>query len=593
MDVRKISLPKISSDFKLIYDAATEDNLVALDMKKLCIDVRDNKGLFTPAAKLAAEGNDNAVDALAAYHPNKKFIAMGYASTGKVDQADKLRREDGVSLKCLAIGAAMQPNPIYAESLRLHYDLHLDWLVFGAAFAGRHEYLTKLIGIGLSKKNNRLPAVVIKQQEKMLRARMKGLIMGGRDDAAIMLLDAEKDSKSDVMLRVAIKAAARVANDELLQRLIVRNGHNPHYLEHYYQIAAKNAAKGGHIAYARELLNCTSASYRENSSYLPKLGEEKILEVVKAGLIYGHVNEVFKHFLDLIKRDKNYFLSPQISLSAFVKDHAELASLAASHGDLAIAEKIYSTNKYSAVNVVKAMDASGHFYNQQLLIHALAFIDNEEFLRALTAGAIELASDPVAKTSVRARTQGWTSKFENQCFTTFRECQVKASKINKLMKKYHFNFDQAQAFLESQALRSVLHFIAFKDASLLKIIPSLVPENMMLSAADMKDMANKYMLHMARSYVENELNEYISRNRIFSIYQHCNRARSLITDCQSADTREKLFSLIDFQHQLFMKGDIIAKNMNGPKHQQPLKNTGKDDFFDTIEKIENNFRLKT
>ncbi len=512
MDMRKISLPKISSDFKLIYDAASEDNLVALDMGKLSIDVRDNKGLFTPAARLAAEGNEHAVNALAAYHPNKNFIAMGYASAGKFEKAEKLRREDGVSLKYLAIGAAMHADQTYAEKLRLQYDLQLDWLVFGAAYAGRWEHLKKWTSMGLSMKGYHLPAAVIKQQEKMLRARMKGLVMGGHVDAATKLLDEEKESKSDLMLRVAIKAAARVANDDLLQRLIVRNGSNPRQIDYFYQLAAKNAAKGGHIAYARELLNCTNALYRENSSYLPKLSDESILEVVRAGLVYGHINEVFKHFQDLIKRDRNYFEAQNNSLGALVKNHVELASHAARHGNLALAEKIYQQQKYSAVNIVKAMDASGHFYNRHMLIHALAFIDNEEFLRALTAGAIELASDPVAKSSVRARSQGWTSKFENQCFTVFKECQIKALKINKLMKKYHFNFDQAQAFLDSQALRSVLHFIAFKDASLLKTIPAIVPEMQKLSMADIKDMADKYMLLMARAYVDKELNAYIGRN---------------------------------------------------------------------------------
>lgn len=58
MDARKVFLPKISSDFKLIYDSASEDNRAALDgllQARVSVDVRDHRGLFTPAQIILAK----------------------------------------------------------------------------------------------------------------------------------------------------------------------------------------------------------------------------------------------------------------------------------------------------------------------------------------------------------------------------------------------------------------------------------------------------------------------------------------------------------------------------------------------------------
>lgn len=597
MKTRKESNTKISSDFKLIYEAARDENaegLAGLTDGKINIDVVDEIGLFTPAAKLAFEGNNDAVTLLMSFNARKDFIAMGYARAGNVEKAEQLRKEFGVNIKMLAMGAAMHKDHTYAEQLRKQFELRPDWLVFGAAFAGHDDYLEFVSSRLTDHQHPGAPLAIgqLKLEEQIMCANMKGLVMGGHVEKAMKILDANKNNTSDLLLRVAIKAAARTANIDVLESLIIRNGMNPYHLNYYYQVAAIGAAKGGHFALAKELLNKTSEHYRKDAKYKSKLKDDHILEVVKAGLIYGHFNEVFKYFSDLLQIDRSKFLSQQVNISAFVNEFTELAELAARRGDLLLVEKIFREHKIPLFDVVKAMDVGGHFYNNKLLTHALAFVDNHEFLNALTAAAMTLAADPQALKSIRTATQGWTSMFDNQCFSVFKQCAEHAKKINVLMRKYHFNFNQADAFLGSQELRSVLGFVAFRGGRLGEYFPKMLSNARGLSGADLRDMAEKYMTYMARGYVLKELDGYLSRNYI-AYYQHYNRVNSLRDACANAPSRQTLTNLVNFQHNLF-KGDIIATpNSSKPKHEQPLKNpiSPDDDCYKTIEKISQSTRL--
>lgn len=597
MKTRKKSDTKISSDFELIYRAASTENaegLAGLTDGKISVDVCDELGLFTPAAKLAAEGNDDAVKLLMAFHARKDFIAMGYACVGNVKKAEQFRKEFGVNIKMLAMGAAMHKDHTYAEQLRKQFELRPDWLVFGAAFAGHTEYLEFVSTRLTDHQKSGAPLAIgqLKLQEQIMCAKMKGLVMGGHVQEAVKILDANKNSTSDHLLRVAIKAAARTANMDVLESFIMRNGQNPYHLNYYYQVAAIGAAKGGHFALARELLNKTSEHYRKDAKYKSKPNHDHILAVIKAGLINGHFNEVFKYFSDLLKIDRSFFLSPQVNMSAYVNEFSELAEMAARRGDLSLVEKIYREHKIPLFNIVKAMDVGGRFYNKKLLTHGLAFVDNHEFLNALTAAAMTLASDPQALKSIRTAAQGWTSMFDNQCFSLFKQCAEHAKKINVLIKKYHFDFNQAEAFLESQEIRSVLGFAAFRGKLLDEFFPKMLSNTRRLSDADLRDMAEKYMLYMAKGYVLKELDAYLSRNYI-AYYQHYNRVSSLRDACADAVSRQTLTNLVNFQHNLF-RGDIIATpNSSKPKHEQPLKNkiSPDDDCYQTIEKISQSTRL--
>jgi hypothetical protein len=443
---------KNSSDFNCIYEFAIKDNRPALTVlfnSNVYIDVRDHNGLLTPAALLAAEGNHEAVALLQSLGANNDFIAMGYASVGNTKMAGILRQEHGASIKYLAIGAAMHGNHEYAEELRIKYNLNPDWLIFGAAFAGHHDYVTALMSLqnARHKPGVPLPISELKLQEMAICAKVKGYVMGGFKKEVVQILDEFKESTSDLVLRVAINAAARTGNRQLVDELIIRQGYSPYLLDGYYQVAAEGAAEGGHIAYARELLDMASHVNRVSHVYRTRPRDEQIQAVIKSGMVHGHFHEILKHFSDLLKVDKNYFLENKISLSAFVKDYAALATLAASRGNLALAGEIFAQHGLSATDIIKAMDTSGLYYNHKLLIHALAFTNNAKFLDALCIAAITMNSDRKSADSVKSNWQGWNAIFENQCFTTFKQCHRVAVKINSLMAKYQFNFDQAEAFL--------------------------------------------------------------------------------------------------------------------------------------------------
>ena len=599
MQTRKGTQSNFSSDFGLIYEAAKAGNIPALDgllNGNINVDVRDHLGLFTPAAKLAAEGNDSAVNLLAAVGANNDFIAMGYASTGKIEKADNLRKTKGISLKYLAIGAAMHEDHAYAEKLRAQYELYPSWFVYGATLAGHHDYVSTLENRLHDHQKPGTPVLIgeLKLKEQIACAKIKGLVMGGCIDQAIKMLVSQNCNEADLLLRVAIKAAARSANEAALEKLIYLKGNDPYLLNYYFELAAVGAAKGGHIEYARALLSKTNEQSRKNPGYHSSPRNEQTMAVVKAGLIYGHFNEIFKYFSDLLKVDRKYFLSPDVTLSAFVKKYGELAELSALHGNLHLPEKLFHESQFASLtNIVKAMDLSGHYYNHKMLIYALSFVNNQDFLQALTTAAVELGSDPEALKSLKTHSQGWTSMFEHQCFAEFYQYQKMAMKVNHLMRKYHFNYDQAEAFLVSQELRSVLGFVAFKGGPLLRAMPSLLSDHLGLSTVDLHDMAEKYMLYMMKTMVDKELGAYLDRN-FLSYFQHYNRVKSLRQACSQAGSRDELKDRINFQHRL-LKGDIIMpKNTSRPKHEQQLKNPAStdDDCYKTIENLSNHPRLK-
>src|SRR3990167_9148065 len=85
-----------SSDFIVVCEAekaGNEELLNGLIEKNiLCIDVQDSRGLFTPAAALAAEGKHAAVQLLQKLGANPDYIAMGYAIGGYTKEAEEYRK---------------------------------------------------------------------------------------------------------------------------------------------------------------------------------------------------------------------------------------------------------------------------------------------------------------------------------------------------------------------------------------------------------------------------------------------------------------------------------------------------------------------
>ncbi len=596
MDARRY---ETNADFTLIYEAAKSGNhhaLAGLMDQNVCIDVHDHRGLFTPAGRLAAEGHHEAVKLLHGLGANGDYIAMGYASEGYVQEAEIMRKKFGANIKHLAIGAAMYHDSSYAEQLRQKFSFNTAWLMFGASLVRSKTYIASLQALEKNKK----------ALEKVLRVHVKGLVMGGFESDVLAILDSNKDSESDLLLRVAIEAAARVSNAEFLAKLLIRNGTSPFVLDYYHQIAAVGAAKGGNLALAKKLFEQTNRR------------DEQVSLIAAAGVKHGHLNETVKYFGSLLKSDQAEFIRHQLALRSTLRgkhkhvvekinkiagsfvgsaaNYNDFAALCARHGDLSVAASTFKFHHVLPVDIVKAMDKGGHFHNERLLMHTLAFIDDHAFVDALSSAALVLNSDQEAAKSVKTLYQGFNAIFENKCFISFKECAHTAKKINHLMRKYDFNFDQAEAFLKSKDLRGIMQSLIFMPGGISAFTVGAFKPSLLgaegLGSDDLADMMEKFAFNIAKNHVERELAAYLERNYI-AYYQHYNRAFSLNTAVKAVKSREELKSLSKFQIGLFDGTIMVIPDAGRPKHEQPLSRaiSKEDDMYITMDKINKNPRI--
>ncbi len=132
----------------VIYMAAKQYNAAALAKlvsSNISLDSKDSAGLCTAAGRLAAEGDEKAVDLLRSFGVSEDYIAMGYDIAGNMDAAEKLRCEKGVTIHYLALGAGLSPKPRYALFLQKKFNLSPEWAVAGAAYAGNNLLVDKII----------------------------------------------------------------------------------------------------------------------------------------------------------------------------------------------------------------------------------------------------------------------------------------------------------------------------------------------------------------------------------------------------------------------------------------------------------------
>jgi hypothetical protein len=135
-------------NFAAIYAAAKRKDqagLAELVNRKISLDTKDARNLFTPSANLAAAGDEAAVNLLRSFGASEDYIAMGYASAGNVAAAEKLRREKGVSIKYLVLGASLHVDHEYALWLQDKYKLSAELLISGAAYRGDDRFVEELI----------------------------------------------------------------------------------------------------------------------------------------------------------------------------------------------------------------------------------------------------------------------------------------------------------------------------------------------------------------------------------------------------------------------------------------------------------------
>lgn len=146
-----------SQDFTEILAAARKlDKGALLRLKKKygTLDIKDEFGIATPATYFAHKHQTDHPDAAIAHDAITllrklgacdDFIALGFAAAGNVAEAEKLRKQRGVRLKPLAIGAAMCHETTYAEKLRQQFQLPSSWFIYGGTLSSNHHYVNALI----------------------------------------------------------------------------------------------------------------------------------------------------------------------------------------------------------------------------------------------------------------------------------------------------------------------------------------------------------------------------------------------------------------------------------------------------------------
>jgi hypothetical protein len=176
---------KNSSLFDQIYEIAKNvkndkdafqkiSQIIKIDFR--LIDVRDGSGMYTPASKLAIEGNTEAVELLMKLGAYVGQIALDVAAMGNRECAETLRINYGASPSYIAMGAAFNKNREYAEDLRINHRANVNAIAAGAAQVGDRDYAEILrinhgacvssIASGAARGGNRDYAEYLLQQHK-------------------------------------------------------------------------------------------------------------------------------------------------------------------------------------------------------------------------------------------------------------------------------------------------------------------------------------------------------------------------------------------------------------------------------------------
>lgn len=451
---------KNSNEFETIYLKANDRNRRGLETElkaHACIDVTDNVGVFTPAAKLAAKGKHDSVALLLELGASESQVAMGYASAGDVERAEEIRKTHPINIELLAAGSAMHHDTTYAELLRTKYSLNPAWFVFGAAFSGNIEYAKKLLNSLVPTKTT----LVKKQYEIATCMYIKGLILGGHIDEAVAILDQYRNQESSLYLKEAIEAAGRagllfhVGETETSQdeqkAFLYRNGHQPHILEEYRLRAAIGAAKGGHLDLACNLFAKTNPR---------KEAQETIIH---AAMRHGHITSVLQHFPcpeALTLRDDRFLQHPLTLKAAVLGNHSDiyskivqkrpnamLVTLSAERGDLETAADLAALTQVDFRDILRRMDSDKYFQSEAVLLFTLTMMQNAgNFIERLANAAFEMKSDEQMRFAVNS---SYAHKvFQRDFFYSFKDLNQRAKKIRATMDRLDLNYDQAKAYIE-------------------------------------------------------------------------------------------------------------------------------------------------
>ena len=582
---------KKSASFTKIYNAAKSRNAKILEeygqSGTAFIDVKNGFefGLITPAGLLQMEGDTDAANFLITHHADIDYAGYGAALGNNEEQAEFWRKYHGASAEIIARGAAYAGNFSYANRLRQHHGASTATIIMGC-----------IMGNHLDHANAYLKEIKKFSTEEWANIGKAIGILGGSIPQNLLL---ELPPHSSHEVKVNMIRGAGIAghfnfkpdpsyNMPYLEQGIIQGGHFDYFDKKAPDItnnAFEYALLGCHLHFVGRYYNDNMESYAHD-----KIKVENYRAAHQSNCIQ----------LASWVRDKNHWIA------RLFQDRG-MTSLAGC--DLRMLSFLY--NKSSHINsLLDQISLAEIFPNEALALHALTFLDNQEFHDKLLDIATKSYKDQL-------------TKLPYNILIILSD----AKKLRVLMKKYSLNYDQAYTLLRCDDVRNIVLNVA-KDFSRTDVALSLdvcAIITMRLSSLSFSDA--KELFQKIRHY-RFDLQEIINITGELNCYsqssgaRHSERAISLSGAISQFTTREEIIAALKQQIDLFNETEqqaianqsswmvvraagtttsVISKatrntvglfaNASTPKHETPPDN------YDTSEKFyalvsDNYLRLK-
>ena len=505
------------------------------------------QGLYTPASKLAEEGDKHSVLFLIKYGANIHEAAWGASMGKQYALAETLRTYYGANVNFIAKGICMakelsSTDVDYLNFLIKKHHADLPLMAMAAATKGDFDFAEQ----SLSKYKTQVKAQ--EYQADKIQGFVAGIIQGALlygvcEYAKQLIHDYKLDMES------VFKFLAPTADVTLIEAISPHNGRWLAWL----------AALRGNEAYCVQLME--DKQWNMDEQY-----RREVIEGIIAGSFLGEHIQIIQNLnffgtfsSDDLQKDRFYKIScVSKHTCGLLEQNKFFIPFAVASGYLETAIIVYNQTdpefddkrRKILQGIEDGLTQSFFYSNTTVTLHQLSFINDHAFLNIL--------------------------KSRKSLPTYLKNIIPMAIKINQMMRKYEIDFDQARAFLSCAALRKFFLYFPFmlSDAILLTMA-----DMASLPLGSVKVLYDKVSLYVNKSFLADDIAKYQSKSWI----SHRARADSLLLASEQAKNCKEFSELIRSQYGLFHCTNNPTGNV-GSYHQQSLTNTGKGDYYQIVEK---------
>lgn len=557
---------EVKYSFDNIYKKASENNVSAIQEIQ-GLDIR--RGILTPAGLLASEGKNDAVILLIQHGASVHEAAMGAAIGKQYALAELLHQRYGAHINYIAKGAVIAGDYECLANIRKSVDVSIDMIAEGAAIKGDFTYVQEL-------RDKHTPDIE-PNKTQFLASIARGAMIGGHQKHALELLQ-ENDGILHEIINGAVIANNISAIEELTIQLNLDESHK-----------ARCAAYHGNKEYCVKLVDddqwSTDTNYRDhvkkgifmgsaansNMQMMHEFDYLNLTDIPHSQVIFltecinsGTLNFFGKEIKNKLTYYQQVLVQLTFELDKTIIEHA-IKSLNFEFPLFVFNNmSLFKERRQDAIvnRIEGAMIESRHFLNAQTALHQLSFIDDHAFLRVMMN--------------------------RNMLPPYISKVIPDAIKINLTMKRYNLEFDQAQALLNHTKLRKLFLYLPFNLGHQFpfEITLSILMVFSPLTLKRTHDLYDKMSVALNKIFLKSDIEKYNSGYWL----QHRNRASSFLDASKVVDNRKNLLTLIKYQKDLFDGVEKPEADVNKSKHEQPLKGTVKDEYYNILEK--NTLRMK-